>query len=386
MHRIFMSLIVMASVASAQPLSTDFDGSGSVDFGDFLLFAQAFGSSDGAFDLDGDGRVVFGDFRIFAQAFGNAGSTIPSTYSEVMPSTGPPGRLDHTIVLEPSRSWMVMFGGRRDTEIGDTWIYDLATGVWREVITTVRPEARRGHVAVYDPSRDEMVLFGGQTLSGTFFNDTWRFSLATETWSEVNVSGGPPSRRYGLSAILDTRRDRMVISHGFTNSGRFDDTWTLDLATRRWSQLSTQGPTPQARCLHAGGYDEARDQMYLFGGCSSGIGPCPRNDLWTLDLATSTWREVAPAVSPAARSNLRLACRDDGFYLFGGSNVAGTNDLWRYSFESGQWSEVETRGEIPPVRWSTGIIWDEARRRMMAFGGTDGGVWYDDLWQLEVAD
>ena len=104
MHRIFMSLIVMASVASAQPLSTDFDGSGSVDFGDFLLFAQAFGSSDGAFDLDGDGRVVFGDFLIFAQAFGNAGSTIPSTYSEVMPSTGPPGRLDHTIVLEPSRS------------------------------------------------------------------------------------------------------------------------------------------------------------------------------------------------------------------------------------------------------------------------------------------
>ena len=100
---------------------------------------------------------------------------------------------------------MVMFGGRRDTEIGDTWIYDLATGVWREVITTVRPEARHGHVAVYDPSRDEMVLFGGQTLSGTFFNDTWRFSLATETWSEVNVSGGPPSRRYGLSAILDTR-------------------------------------------------------------------------------------------------------------------------------------------------------------------------------------
>ncbi len=80
-----------------------------------------------------------------------------------MPSTGPPGRLDHTIALEPSRSWLVMFGGRRDTEIGDTWIYDLATGVWREVITTVRPEARRGHVAVYDPSRDEMVLLGGQT-------------------------------------------------------------------------------------------------------------------------------------------------------------------------------------------------------------------------------
>ncbi len=50
----------------------DFDGSGAVDFTDFLLFASAFGSSDPRFDLDDDGRVAFSDFVRFALLFGKA--------------------------------------------------------------------------------------------------------------------------------------------------------------------------------------------------------------------------------------------------------------------------------------------------------------------------
>ena len=57
--------------------SADLDGDGDVDFSDFLLFAAAFGTSEGgpgynaAADLDGDGTVAFSDFLIFANAFGN---------------------------------------------------------------------------------------------------------------------------------------------------------------------------------------------------------------------------------------------------------------------------------------------------------------------------
>ena len=52
--------------------SADFDGDGRVAFGDFLLFAQAFGAQifDVRFDLDKDNVVGFGDFLIFASAFG----------------------------------------------------------------------------------------------------------------------------------------------------------------------------------------------------------------------------------------------------------------------------------------------------------------------------
>lgn len=51
----------------------DFDGSGGVDFGDFLRFAEAFGDPDAdrKFDLDGSGAVDFPDFLIFAENFGS---------------------------------------------------------------------------------------------------------------------------------------------------------------------------------------------------------------------------------------------------------------------------------------------------------------------------
>ncbi len=58
-------------------VSADFDGSGRVDFADFLRFASGFGISAGEsgfdprFDLDGDGTVGFVDFLELAKQFGS---------------------------------------------------------------------------------------------------------------------------------------------------------------------------------------------------------------------------------------------------------------------------------------------------------------------------
>ncbi len=62
---VFLPLKEIASKA-------DFDGSGRIDFGDFLLFVAAFGAgdSDARFDLNGDGQVNFGDFILFTSVFG----------------------------------------------------------------------------------------------------------------------------------------------------------------------------------------------------------------------------------------------------------------------------------------------------------------------------
>ncbi|MFA6111116.1 MAG: SUMF1/EgtB/PvdO family nonheme iron enzyme [Candidatus Latescibacterota bacterium] len=50
----------------------DFDGNGTVDFSDFFMFADAFGSSDPGYDLDGNGTVDFSDFFRFADSFGSS--------------------------------------------------------------------------------------------------------------------------------------------------------------------------------------------------------------------------------------------------------------------------------------------------------------------------
>ncbi|HIL08113.1 MAG TPA: T9SS type A sorting domain-containing protein, partial [Candidatus Latescibacteria bacterium] len=62
--------------AAANAKGSDLDGDGTVGFGDFFLFADAFGKSaseaGAAFDLDGSGTVDFGDFFVFADSFGKA--------------------------------------------------------------------------------------------------------------------------------------------------------------------------------------------------------------------------------------------------------------------------------------------------------------------------
>ena len=77
--------ILNASDASSTPLElttiadtvdpdllarADADGSGVIDFADFLAFVRAFQTSDSSFDFDGDGIVNFPDFLIFANLFG----------------------------------------------------------------------------------------------------------------------------------------------------------------------------------------------------------------------------------------------------------------------------------------------------------------------------
>ena len=62
-------------IAGFPSQSPDFDGSGTVDFSDFLIFADVFGSDflepdEERFDLDGDGAVGFSDFLLFSESFG----------------------------------------------------------------------------------------------------------------------------------------------------------------------------------------------------------------------------------------------------------------------------------------------------------------------------
>ena len=62
-------------IADASSLP-DFDGDGTIGFGDFVLFAGVFGSIQGdekfeaGYDLNADGEIGFGDFVIFARNFG----------------------------------------------------------------------------------------------------------------------------------------------------------------------------------------------------------------------------------------------------------------------------------------------------------------------------
>jgi hypothetical protein len=220
-----------------------------------------------------------------------------------------------------------------------------------------------------------------------FFNDVWAFDLEQETWTELKAnerSAESPRPRYGQSAALDAQ-GRVLISHGFSDQGRFDDTWAFDVAGAHWVNLTpTSGPRPLKRCLHALIYEATADRMLLYGGCSSGFGPCPQGDLWAFDLKTTTWIELTPqGAAPTARSNVSLAydVATQTLFLFGGKTEREASaETWSYELGNNMWMQLE-RAEEPSARSSQATSYDTQTQRALIFGGLTADGSSADLWE-----
>lgn len=262
---------------------------------------------------------------------------------DLLPVSGqapPPGN-DGTIAYDPDAASVYMFGGQANSNLNDLWQYSLNTQSWRS-LTPVGPlpPTRLGHTLVLDESKRRLILFGGQ--GSGFFSDVWAFDLKSESWAQLGIDNAGPSRRYGHSGVIDPGSNSLIISHGFTNSGRFDDTWSFNLATNRWTNITPSGTKPLRRCLHHAVLDPSTRLMYLYGGCASGNGPCPLNDLWAFDLRTNTWSEQPNSRSVAGRDHYGISfdSRRNRIVLFGGGGNATLGDTWFYDSSVRSWSPL----------------------------------------------
>ena len=244
-----------------------------------------------------------------------------------------------------------------------------------------RPPARFGHTVLLD-SRRRLIVFGGQ--AGGFFSDVWAYDIDANGWQRLSPDEAGPNRRYGHSAIYDPQRDRMVISHGFTDAGRFDDTWAFEFATNSWRNISPAAGRPLRRCLHHAAYDAQGDQMFLFGGCASGFGPCPLGDLWSFDLNANQWRQIQSAPQPMARQWYGLAfdANRRRMVVFGGAGGGLLNDTWEFDPAANAWSQPQIDGPAPAARERHEGTFAADSGRALFFGGRTGNGTSSELWSL----
>ncbi len=326
-----------------------------------------------------------------------AAPTIPPTdapamtgglaWEEVMPAgpksgPRPPPRKDSTLVYDLAGSSLLLFGGReRGQAKNDLWTFDLETRMWAEV-DAPGPEPRFGHLAVFDVKRGRMVVFSGQA-GADFFNDTWEYDTATGQWTELEPEGDLPATRYGSCSGYDAENDLFYISHGFTNSGRFDDTWSFDLETESWTDLSPAGDRPVKRCLHQCFFDGTAGELVLFGG-QSNVVPI-LGDLWKFDVGSGAWKETSPdAPAPLPRFNLSLAGNSDAgeFFLYGGLSTEGKrDDLWAYSGPEG-WSDLGDGG-APGLLSNHASVYLSDENTLYVFGGQADGE-SNRLWRVRT--
>lgn len=124
---------------------------------------------------------------------------------------GPTARINAVMVDDPQHDRVLMFGGHDDTSLGnanDVWAL-LSDNAWQKIrggdtytgagcpsfcqcaetfvsYDFESPERRQYHTLINDGNGD-LILFGGTGDCG-YMDDTWRFNLDAETWTEVHAA------------------------------------------------------------------------------------------------------------------------------------------------------------------------------------------------------
>ncbi len=107
----------------------------------------------------------------------------------------------------------------------------------------VRPSFRQDHSAV---SHDGcMYVFGGRSRKGELLNDSFCIDLAQKKWTELKTKGNLPPPRYGHSAAV--YNGQMFIYGGVSEQKKNDkEIYVLDLIRFHWSKFSVAGEMPDA--------------------------------------------------------------------------------------------------------------------------------------------
>lgn len=281
----------------------------------------------------------------------------------------PDPRGDAAGALDPTARRFVLFGGDVAVPIcpnvptakfvGDTWVLDVACGEWRK-LDAQGPSARSRLASTTDTTRGRGIFFGGRYRQGTsgaytLYNDVWAFDFAAETWAQLPTTGTGPSARANATAVYDAEGDRVIVFGGnsSTNGLSFKpeaDAFALDLKTNAWSPVGANGTKPRGRLFHSMAIDATTRTAYVFSGGDENafLGPFFK-DVFALDLATDTWREVAATGdTPLGRINgaATFDSAQKRLLVFGGHDdgqVGNQNDLYALdvSVTPAVWSRVE---------------------------------------------
>ena len=304
------------------------------------------------------------------------------TWSLQSPATKPLNRFDFGLVYDSDQQKTIMFGGEAWNFVvgnpfvyGDTWMW--SSGNWTRLSPATSPEPRYNFAMAYDPAQKQILLYGGIDLSGELFTNTWAWN--GNTWTQLATTG-PPGRQ-GLAMAYDPISGKIILFGGFdSNVGWYGDTWTWDWTTNSWSQLNPTA-TPTARWVHRMVYDQARQQIMLFGGA----GPTPGaisgtsifNDTWTWN--GTTWVQQSPITSPPNRYRHAMAYDPPSsqVIVFGGvvNNNCGA-DTWAWS--GFNWTQLLPTTS-PTCKEGAAMDYDVPTGQIVLFGGA-GSAPADETW------
>jgi hypothetical protein len=205
-----------------------------------------------------------------------------------------------------------------------------------------------------------VLIYGGVNFQAVGDEDVYRFDVASNTFSKLDISGTMPPLRSDHVTVWDGKGNRMLVWGGYDGQLAFLDStvWALEFATGVpvWVQLPIDGRSPTSRAQAAWVFDEVARKLYVFGGQPADS--TLLNDLWVLDVDSLTWTELdsgLSAMAPEKRSSasLVLAKSINALVLFGGMDMVTSatppgifDGLWTFSLGTqGGWKKESIPGE-----------------------------------------
>lgn len=314
------------------------------------------------YDLSLHQIITFGGTTGF-QRTGDTWRWDGETWTALSPAAGPSPRSKFGTAYDTRRKRLVIFGGD-DTSPADTWAWD--GHVWTPLPTPPGlQQLRSSPVMGYDPVRDRVVLAGGDSTSVPL-QDTWE--LDGNTWVQVADSTSTPSGLVDAAMAYDPVGRRMLVYGGGDTPSSDPLARTLAWDGQSWTDLGQVAPGPLRRAAIA--TDPVHRQIVMHGGLVTSCGTCVTSaDTWLWD--GTQWTQPPTPLAPGRRGRSVAAYDPDRgvVVMFSGIDDASPpallGDTWELA--DGHWTRVSTTGPAPRI--DAAMTYDAARRRMVLFGG-----------------
>ncbi len=251
---------------------------------------------------------------------------------------------------------------------------------------------------IVDSVNQRAILFGGG-FGGNYWSDgVYEMSL-TDTfytgWLRMNVAG-PHHKRGYHTFTYDSKLKRGLVFGGDTTNGYpnyNNDVWALNmqLGAESWQILHSTGVKPCPRANPADIYHPIRNSLIIFSGIDIN-GDYP-DDVWEFKLDSLVWRQInITGTRPMPRQAMASFYdnHNDRMIIFGGAAYGVFyNDVWALDLTRGSehWTRIYPSGYPIPARCALAYGYDAIRNKLYVFGGWDysQGRLYNDVYELDIA-
>lgn len=249
--------------------------------------------------------------------------------------------------ITDGEGFIYLFGGRNDHDIisDKSYRYNLSDNSWEEMANVPTPILGSSSAKI---GKDIYIIGGMVTTPGTVTKKVYKYSTATDSWSQVSDTILPYTDGDAVAY-----QDSLIYTVGSYNS---EKTFVYNTNTDTWRE-GTAVPSP-GFALSYGALSVYGNKLIYVGGSNGTFSSTYWNNVWIgeidqNDRSVIAWTQAAPFPGET-RTFFELRPWANGLILIGGTTDntfdTFTNENYLYNPQTDTWTELTPK----PTAWNTG--------------------------------